>query len=139
MQAGRCVGSTRVRVVLLVLVVLPVALGLLGMHTAAGGGLTVGHASSHAASPAAGPAASPSASHASGLQPHGACHPGCPPGGVVHSTDCIAAPGAQPPALPAVVVLFRSDAAIPTAAPQQPGTGRSRPSPDPQDLSISRT
>lgn len=121
---------------LLALLVLPVVLGLLGMHAMG----------VHAAAPAAmaGHAAVPGGHAAAQTLDDDAasCHPGCPPAGVAHSSDCIPAPGVQAPTLPAAVVLARSDAGEPgPAAEAAPPAGAmdAPPAPDLRDLSISRT
>ncbi|MCH6468769.1 DUF6153 family protein [Sinomonas terrae] len=121
----------------LALLVLPLVLGLLGMHALA----------AHAVEPAAAPGQAAADHFAAGHSSSSgmdddACHPGCPPSGAAHSSDCIPAPGAQAPTVPAAVVLLRSDAVLTgpagSVAPRPDRLGAS-PAPELHDLSISRT
>ncbi|KHL03923.1 DUF6153 family protein [Sinomonas humi] len=132
---------------LLALLVLPLVLGLLGMHAVAAHAIEPVEAAGQTAAgqTAAGQTA---AGHTAAGQiastgtDDDACHPGCPPSGAEHPSDCIPAPGAQAPSVPAVVVLLRSDAVQPGpvgTAPVHPGALRASGAPELHDLSISRT
>ncbi|WP_433875066.1 DUF6153 family protein [Sinomonas atrocyanea] len=135
------------------LLVLVLALGVLGMHTAptapgASTTHTVAHAASahhaHGSIPGSDHTTSPGILLASHKRLAGSWGPDeCTQGSgdtPVHAAHCIPAPGGVPPAPPAVVVLERSD-----ALPQPPAASVPRailpraPAPDLAQLSISRT
>lgn len=119
----------------LVLVLMAVVAGLLAMHVlgghlaghVAGSAGTSGEHGVHAAGPTHVVSASDACAHG---QP-------APAGSAVH---CTPAPGALPPAPPAVVALERSDALQPAPQSAVPVAAQPRaPTPDLAELSISRT
>lgn len=109
--------SVALRGAFAVLAVLLVTTGLLGMHVV----VDHGHAGSQAT-------ASESCHHAD-----------CPPSETPHATDCVPAPAAPAPALPAVVVLSRSDAQPVQGARTLSTCPARAPAPSLVALSISRT